>query len=360
MSMNGQADVNDSGDDIGAMVVATATGIFESLSPITNVALRESADRGEFDATGWRALQEAGFPLALLPEELGGIGTEHAFAIARLAGAMAIPLPIVETMGANWLLAHAGLDPTDEPLGLSEAVVELRRTDGGWQVSGHLAATPWARSCGLVMAGNDGDSSYIVRLEPGSFAINAGSNIAGEPRDSCTINLTVPDDHVGRLDKSAAPSIIRGMGALLRSAQIAGAISAAVTMTVDYARERRQFGKPLAAFQAVQQLLAVIATQAAAARVAADLGTIGLDTAIDIRRVAVAKSRTSEAAGLVAATAHQLHGAIGFTREFPLQLLTRRLWSWRDEFGSESEWSIALGRDLAPAGSALWSEITRI
>ncbi|WP_176488954.1 acyl-CoA dehydrogenase family protein [Rhizorhabdus dicambivorans] len=352
--------MSDVADDIGAMVVSTATGVFQPLSPITNAALRESAEHGEFDAAGWKALQEAGFPQALLPEERGGIGTDHAFAIARLAGAMAIPLPIVETMGANWLLAHAGLEPTDQPLGFSDAAVTVRRTDGGWRVSGQATAVPWARSCGILLAGSDGDDSYIVRLEPGSFDSEPGRNKAGEPRDSCTIDLIVAANRVGRPDNGTAPDMIRAIGALLRSAQIAGAISAAVTMTVDYVRDRRQFGKPLAAFQAVQQLLAVIATQAAAAGVAVDLGVLGLDTAPDMRKVAIAKSRTSEAAGLVAATAHQLHGAMGFTREYPLHLLSRRLWSWRDEFSSESEWAIALGRDLAPSGRALWSEITRI
>lgn len=358
MSSNGNADVNDAADDIGAMVASTATGIFQPLSPLSNVALREPAERGKFDAAGWKALQEVGFPLALLPEERGGVGTDHALAIARLAGAAAIPLPIVETMGANWLLAGAGLDPTDEPLGFSDARVTLRRTDGGWHVSGQATAVPWARSCGVLLAGSDGDDSYIVRLAPRSFDSAAGCNKAGEPRDDCTIGVIVSGDHVGRLVNG--PDIIRGIGALLRSAQIAGAIGAAVTMTTEYVRERRQFGKPLAAFQAVQQLLAVIAAHAAAARVSVDLGSGGLDIALDKRRVAIAKARTSEAAGLVAATAHQLHGAMGFTREYPLHLLTRRLWSWRDEFGSESEWSIALGRELAPSGRALWSEITRI
>lgn len=62
----------------------TATGFFQSLSPIANPALRESAEHGELDAAGWKVSQEAGFPLALLSEERGGIGTDHAFAIAWL------------------------------------------------------------------------------------------------------------------------------------------------------------------------------------------------------------------------------------------------------------------------------------
>jgi acyl-CoA dehydrogenase len=60
-------------------------------------------------------------------------------------------------------------------------------------------------------------------------------------------------------------------------------------------------------------------------------------------RAAIAKARASEAAGIVAATAHQVLGALGFTREYHLQLLARRLWSWRDETGGEVWWQRVIG-----------------
>jgi len=75
--------------------------------------------------------------------------------------------------------------------------------------------------------------------------------------------------------------------------------------------------------------------------------------------IAVAKSRCGEAAGKVAEIAHQVHGAIGFTHEHRLHHLTRRLWSWRDEFGVESDWSIELGRLAAAKGAdGLWPLLT--
>jgi alkylation response protein AidB-like acyl-CoA dehydrogenase len=75
--------------------------------------------------------------------------------------------------------------------------------------------------------------------------------------------------------------------------------------------------------------------------------------------IAVGKIRTGEAAGLCAGLAHQIHGAIGFTQEHSLHFFTKRLLSWRNEFGSEVEWSILLGRHLAAAGAdRLWPEIT--
>ena len=64
-------------------------------------------------------------------------------------------------------------------------------------------------------------------------------------------------------------------------------------------------------------------------------------------------------AGLGAGIAHQCHGAIGFTYEHSLHFVTRRLWSWRAEFGGESHWSLELGREVAARGAeALWPHLT--
>jgi acyl-CoA dehydrogenase len=71
--------------------------------------------------------------------------------------------------------------------------------------------------------------------------------------------------------------------------------------------------------------------------------------------VAVAKARAGEAAGKVAEVVHQVHGAMGFTQEHPLHFATRRLWSWRDEFGNEAYWQERIGRLVcARGGDALW------
>ena len=76
--------------------------------------------------------------------------------------------------------------------------------------------------------------------------------------------------------------------------------------------------------------------------------------------MAAAKARVGEAAGIAAAIAHQVHAAIGFTHEHALHRSTRRLWSWREEFGSESEWAEWVGECVAGLGGseALWPFIT--
>jgi alkylation response protein AidB-like acyl-CoA dehydrogenase len=126
-------------------------------------------------------------------------------------------------------------------------------------------------------------------------------------------------------------------------------------VSVAYATTRQQFGQALSRFQAVQHLLAAMASEVAAARAAVQ-SALERPTA---RQIAAAKVRAGQAAGIVAVNAHQVHGAIGFTEEHELHRYTLRLWSWRDEFGSEHTHAAALGRDLVAAGpSVLWAWLT--
>ena len=129
-------------------------------------------------------------------------------------------------------------------------------------------------------------------------------------------------------------------GAALRAMAIAGALERVLMQTVEYARTRVQFGKPIASFQAIQQQLAVLAGHTAAAGLAAEAAIADIEAPERLRRsAAVAKIRCGEAAGAVASIAHQVHGAIGITKEHSLHFATRRLWSWRAEFGAESYWA---------------------
>jgi len=129
-------------------------------------------------------------------------------------------------------------------------------------------------------------------------------------------------------------------------ALMAGAMHKVLDTTAAYANERAQFGKSIGKFQAVQQQLSVMAEQVFAARMAAEIGCASDGTVPHPLRAAVAKARASEAAEKVVAIAHAVHGAIGITADFDLQLYTRRLQEWRGDFGSQAYWNAQLGSAL--------------
>ncbi|EHN76869.1 acyl-CoA dehydrogenase, partial [Streptomyces coelicoflavus ZG0656] len=104
---------------------------------------------------------------------------------------------------------------------------------------------------------------------------------------------------------------------------MAGAHDRVLELTVDHVTTRVQFGRPLAKFQAIQQELAKLAGEVAAASAAADQAADAYVAGGDITfAVAVARARIGEAASKASAIAHQLHGAIGFTREHVLHRYT--------------------------------------
>jgi alkylation response protein AidB-like acyl-CoA dehydrogenase len=153
------------------------------------------------------------------------------------------------------------------------------------------------------------------------------------------------------------------MGALLRSAQLVGALERVLEISVDYANERSQFGRPIGKFQAIQHQLAALGGEVAVSAAALDMAAQAVTSGSTHSNLAIAavKARAGEAAGVAAQISHRVHGAIGFTHEYSLQLLTRRLLSWRDEYGSEGHWCSQAGRAvLAPNAGPLWPNLSAL
>lgn len=303
----------------------------------------------------WQAIAEAGVPFALMPEELGGFGLSPAEAAAILtaAGEQAIPGPLADAMLGNYLLALAGCEPLTEPLALAEAPEGCTGGTAGLA----LARVGWGReAAALVLVGAD-----WIELHRGPFGIAPGTDLSGAPSD--TLTLAAAPAERGAL--ALPPGALKALRAVLTVAQMAGAAEGALALTLRHATDREQFGRPLAAFQAVQHNIAVIASEAAAMRAAADMAAALIPAATTDpegfeAHAAAAKIRAGEAAGRVAALAHQVHGAIGITREYDLHLFTRPLWAWRDAHGSEAFWSARLGARLCALGpDGLWPELTR-
>ena len=139
--------------------------------------------------------------------------------------------------------------------------------------------------------------------------------------------------------------------ALARAGQMVGAMAGALALSIEHTRHRQQFGKPLAAFQAIQQQLAVLAEESAAARAASYAAARAADRGDAAFEIACAKLRANIAAGLAASIAHQVHGAIGFTKEYSLHKFTRCLWVWRSEYGNDRHWADVIGKTAAARGA---------
>lgn len=185
-----------------------------------------------------------------------------------------------------------------------------------------------------------------------------GHNLAGEPRDTVTLDAAVPDDAITPAPPGVTPEALLLRGALARANLIAGALARVTELTLRYTNEREQFGRPVARFQAVQHHLVRIAEEAQAAGMAAAVAAASAAPEPTFFEVAAAKIMAGEAATAVAKAAHQAHGAIGMTKEYELGQLTARLWAWRDEFGSERHWSSRLGGHVAGLGAdGLWPRI---
>jgi acyl-CoA dehydrogenase len=135
----------------------------------------------------------------------------------------------------------------------------------------------------------------------------------------------------------------RELLAVLAAVEIAGGAERLLRMSVAHAGQREQFGKPIGAFQAIQQQIAVLAEKAVLVRIAAQAGcTHGLRPSTEL--AAVAKSIAGAAVPVMTGIAHAVHGAIGITADFPLHRITARMHALRMAHGAESYWNARLGQ----------------
>ena len=350
-----ELDMNDSGDSI---IVDTATRIFQDLCDPNTV---NEAEKGVWPKTLWDALEESGLPLTWVPEELGGAGASLAdgFAVLRVAGHFAAPVPLAETLMAGFLLSRAGITAPPGPLTIAPIHPDghITVTSEGALV-GRSRKVPFARNAShIAVLVNRGNETAVALVAAMGLPVSQSTSLAGEPRDEVSFDGVVPEAvRPAAIDQDQLVSF----GAAVRLQQMAGALERILEQSVQYALDRSQFGRPIAKFQAIQHNLATLAGEVAAASAAADAAAEACALPdIAIGEIAIAKVRGGEAAGTGAAIAHQVHGAMGFTYEHSLHHSTRRLWSWREEFGTETAWAARLGRMVAARGAnELWAFIT--
>ena len=292
-------------------------------------------ERGEWPEEVWARLVEMGLPQALASAG-DDLTVEDTLAVVNVCGYHALPLPLAESLLGNRLLRVAGLPCGDTPVSLvapASGLPRLTRNGDQWCLNGELHRVAYGRHVDRVLLLADTDHvPALISLPTANLEWHQDIGLCGEPRDSVgLINHQVsPSDFAPYPENE--PSLLF-WGALLRALQMTGAMRRVLELSVQYANEREQFGRPIGKFQAVQQQLSVAAGQVAAASAAAEFAARRIISPHALYAVATAKARVGEAAGVVAAVGHQVHAAMGFTQEHTLhlemisRLKTRSPWS---------------------------------
>jgi len=297
-------------------------------------------ESGESVGPLWELLEEQGYPNALLSEEAGGaaLGLSGLRGILLLLGQYLLPVPLADTMIARALLVEGGVLPPTGPmvlLGASE--------HAGAQT---LSGVPFANVAQhALMNGSEGlNLLSLAGAEVVSTGVRGGYTAHLCWRRAPEVVAALPTSEIRFASINGA----------LRAALMVGAMRELFAMTLEYANTREQFGRSIGKFQVIQHQLAEMAEHLLSADMAVQLALSGGDRLPSPMLAALAKQRASAASSRVAAIAHAVHGAIGLSEEYPLQLYVRRLYEWRIADGSESYWAGQIGEEcLRASGDAL-------
>ena len=308
------------------LILDTASRIFADHCDKSLLDLCEGGD--DAPAALWDLLKKNGFNL--LGSEESGTSLSDLYEFLIECGRHAVPLPISET-----LLMNVWFGNSEQMSGIGE-------------LSGNqIFNVPFGMTVGRIGVIEKGTDAVVMLGD--RELIDSGFNVAGERRDVLAFSegekISVGSDPYAQM-------------ALTRVCLLAGCMQRVLDLGVQFASERTQFGRSISKFQAIQHSLALVACEVAASRRAAEAAIDALGDRRFVLEVAAAKARVGEAAGFIAEQVYQVHGAMGFTQEHRLHHYTKRLWSWRDEWGNEFEWQTLLGQEVARSGAdSAWSFI---
>jgi acyl-CoA dehydrogenase len=308
----------------------------------------------ELDRDLWARLDELGLT------DLASADGADVWTVAELlraAARYAVPLPIAEHD------ALAGLLATRAGLSCGSGIRTIARLD----VYGTDRAVPWASQVDRILVLRpSGDAAFdawqIADIPVSSCRLESATDLAGRPRDRLTMTASAG---VGTLIGADLAREFFLRAALMRAVQATGALDRIIDLCVRHVTERRQFGRPLARFQAVQHLVADAAAESALAHIATDaaltslasLGRSGASLDELERAVAIARSVLGTASGVVVGNAHQVHGAIGTTLEHPLRGLTQPVLSWRNDYGTTRDWDLRVCQLVPGEGDGAWAAL---
>jgi alkylation response protein AidB-like acyl-CoA dehydrogenase len=280
--------------------------------------VRELAEAERYDDETWKEVSELGWPGIFIGEEHGGqgLGTVELVILMEELGYALAPLPFLSNAAAGLVLQAAGSDEQKERWLPGIASGEQRGTVGILKDDGEAKLVPDADSAAVILLlGHEG-----ARLvEPGQADIEAVQTMDATRRFS-----RVRADGGEPLEGDRIPGISRAAAAL--AAELTGIAQRALEMSVDYARERKQFGRPIGSYQAVSHRCAQMMLETEGARSASYYAAWAADDEPDTLQLAacMAKAYASDAGWRVCSSALQVHGGIGFTWEHDLHFFLKR------------------------------------
>jgi acyl-CoA dehydrogenase len=307
----------------------------------------------------WKTVCDLGLAGVGLSEDAGGSGgdfTDLLTVITELAYA-GIPTPIAEASTAAAALQQP-------PTATGFAIVAVAPTAAvldGQRLTGEIPDVGYgALAARLVIVLGDVNRVVVVDSNAEGSSHQHVTDLAGRP----TSTLRFDHTPIHPLAPSVNTEGVLARIGICRTAEIVGHARAAYDLTRSYVRQREQFGAPLADVPAVAAGLAQMAIQvrqcqSALHRAARIYVSEAADQQAKRRAAAVSRCISAEVATATAQLAHQLHGAVGVTREYPLHRHTRALWSGRDADEPVRNHSAALGHVAVAAGQdVLWEELT--
>ncbi len=343
------------------LVATTAREFLEARANDADARAMEHDPAG-YSESVWKEMVELGWPgLALAPEQAGGGGTFLDLCLlVEQMGAFQVPSPFVPTVvsaltidrvgtgdqRSDWLnaVAHGEkiLSYALPPTGSSACDVIMTESDGGYALTGTGAFVPFAHAAHDVIViatpeGSDEPTAFLVDTANAGLRLEALDTV-GHDRQARLIfeGAEVPAERVlGEVGGGAdVVETLMAYGATATCAEMVGGAQRVLDMTVEYASEREQFGQPIGTFQAVQHHCADMAIDVLGSRFITYEAAWRLAEGLDAdREVAMAKAWVSEAYQRVCALGHQVHGAIGFTREHDMHLFFRHCVAAELSFG---------------------------
>jgi alkylation response protein AidB-like acyl-CoA dehydrogenase len=355
-----------------------ARQLFESRSPLTTVRQLEDSDLG-YAAELWREMARLDWLGLAVPEALGGPGGTvlDLVALYREMGRALVPSPHLGTavvaadvlardglrrdllasiMAGDAIVTPALVEP-DATWGPDAVTLPARRTLDGYRLQGTKLLVPYAHVAShfLVTARTaappDGITLFLVDAR--AVDMERLANIAGMPLFAVTLDVALGADAVvGAVDQGwqlLGPALDRA--AVLRGAEVVGAGEKLLELSVDYSHQRRQFGRPIGQFQAVQYLCTDIAIATHLTDLFVRQAAWRLDHGLPARReVALAKGYASRAAQVVVHRAHEVHAGVAFMLESDVQLYTRRAKHWELDLGDARHHDEVVAATLELAG----------